>query len=421
MQLGINDKSIITMPVYDYTALDLKGKTITGIIDAESALSARQRLRTSNFFPVDIKEVAVSASKKKKTKSFTIPNPFSRVRPSEITMMTRQLATLVDAGLPLVSAIYSLIPQTKSQALKKILSHIKDSIEEGSSLEGAMSRYSETFSPIFVNMVRAGESSGTLEIVLGRLADISEKQQALRHKVRAALAYPVFMSIFGSIVLLVLLTYIVPTITTIFSDIDQVLPAPTRFLIATSDFLKAYWWIILILLIGAIFGIRRITTTTKGRYFIDKMILRLPVFGSLAQKLAVARFARTLGSLLENGVAMLSALKIVENIVGNAIISKTIDDAAIKVEKGIDLGTALSDSQVFPDLAVQMIQVGEHSGELEPMLHKTADVYENEIEASIASLTSLLDPVLILVMGVVVGFIVLAICLPIFEMNQLIK
>jgi len=298
---------------------------------------------------------------------------------------------------------------------------MKDSIEEGNSLEKAMSRYSDTFSPIFVNMVRAGESSGTLEIVLERLADISEKHQALRHRVRAALAYPVIMTLFGSVVLIFLLTYIVPTITSIFSDIDQILPAPTRFLIAISDFLKGYWVFLLILMAVAMFSIRSIKKTIKGRYFIDKAILRLPVFGPLSRKLAVARFTRTLGSLLENGVSMMAALGIVKNVVGNAIIAETIDDVAIKVEKGIGLGAALSDSQTFPNIAIQMIQVGEQSGELEPMLYKTADVYENEIEASIASLTSMLDPIIILVMGVVVGFIVLAICLPIFEMNQLIK
>jgi len=409
------------MPVYDYTALDAEGKTVTGIIDAESALSARQRLRSSNIFPVDIEEVTVSTEEKKETKSFKIKNPFARVKSSEITIMTRQLATLVGAGIPLVSAIYSLIPQTRSPILKKILSHMKDSIEEGNSLEKAMSRYSNTFSPIFVNMVRAGESSGTLEVVLERLADIREKHQALSHRIRAALAYPIIMTVFGSIVLLFLLTYIVPTITAIFSDIDQILPLPTRFLISISDFLKDYWWFLLILVAGCIFSFQSIKKTLKGRYFIDTMILRLPVFGPLSQKLAVARFARTLGSLLENGVEMITALGIVKNIVGNATIADTIDEVIIKVEKGIALNTALADSKIFPNIAIQMIQVGEQSGELEPMLYKTADVFENEIEATVASLTSLLDPVIILVMGVVVGFIVLAICLPIFEMNQVIS
>jgi general secretion pathway protein F len=229
------------------------------------------------------------------------------------------------------------------------------------------------------------------------------------------------MSLVGATVLFILLAYIVPSITSIFTDMNQVLPAPTRFLIAIGEIFRHYWWVVLIGLVAVPVAFRSFKKTAKGRYLYDKTILTLPVVGPLLSKLAVARFARTLGSLLENGVAMLSALEIVKNIVGNTIIAEAIDAAADEVGKGQGLGQALSQSEVLPYLSIQMIQVGEQSGELEPMLNKIADVFESEFESSIMSMTALLEPVMILVMAVAVGFIVLSICLPIFEMNQLIK
>ncbi len=407
------------MPVYEYTALDIKGKAITGIIDSDSPFSARQNLRSSKIFPVSLKEVH-DASKKKEPLFSSIIHPFTRVKPSEISMMTRQLSTLISAGFQLVTAINTLIPQTKSYAFKKILARIKDSIVEGNSFANALSQYPGIFSSLYVNMVHSGESSGSLEIVLERLADITEKQQALSNRIRSSLTYPVFMTFIGAVVLFLLLTFIVPSITSIFTDMNQVLPAPTRFLITISDIFKSYWWIFFIVIIGSLIIFRRLKKTATGLYFLDKTILYLPVIGLLAKKLAVARFSRTLGSLLENGVSMLSALEIVKNIVGNVLISNTIDTAAKEVGKGHGLGAALSESSLFPNLSIQMIQVGEQSGELESMLAKVADIFENEVESSIMSMTSLIEPIMILIMGVIVGFIVLSICLPIFEMNQLI-
>ena len=408
------------MPVFEYTALNAKGKTTSGIIDAEGSVAARQKLRASGIFPISIKE-AYEAAPKKASKSFNLSRRFSRVRPIEVAMMTRQLATLLGAGFPLVSALDALAPQTKSHAFKKILTQIKDSIVEGNSFAQALSKYPTTFSSLYVNMVRAGETSGTLEIVLDRLADITEKQQALMTRIQTALAYPMFMLVFGTIVLFILLVYIVPTFTSIFADMHQTLPTPTRLLIFLGDFFKSYWWLIFII-IGLIgFLLNRAKKTEKGRFVFDKIVLAIPVTGNAAKKLAVARFARTLGSLLENGVSMLVALDIVKNIAGNILISEAIETAAIEVGKGQGLGAAMSSRDIFPQLSIQMIQVGEQSGELEKMLTKIADVFENEVETSILRLTSYLEPVMILVMGLCVLFIVLSITLPIFEMNQLVR
>ncbi len=408
------------MPVFEYTALDARGKTTSGIIDAEGALAARQKLRTSGIFPVSIKE-SHEAALKKESKSISLSSRFSRVKPVEVAMMTRQLATLIGAGFPLVSALDALVPQTKSHGFKKIMAQIKNLIVEGNSFAHALSKYPTTFSTLYTNMVRAGESSGTLEIVLDRLADITEKQQALMNRIQTALAYPIFMLIFGTLVLFILLIYIVPSFTSIFADMNQTLPTPTRLLIFLGEFFKAYWWSIFIV-IGIIwFFFNRFKKTDKGRYWIDKTILAIPLTGNLARKLAVARFARTLGSLLENGVSMLIALDIVKNIAGNILISEAVETAAIEVGKGQGLGASLSGRGIFPQLSIQMILVGEQSGALEKMLTKIADVFENEVETSIMRLTSYLEPVMILVMGICVLFIVLSICLPIFEMNQLIR
>jgi len=408
------------MPVFEYTALDDRGKSTTGIIDAEGMRAARQKLRSSGKFPVALKE-AQEAIPKKKSRSFTLSRRFSRIKPAETAIMTRQLATLISAGFPLVSALDAILPQTKSHGLQRILARIKDLIVEGNSFAQALTQYPGTFTPIYVSMVRAGESSGTLEIVLERLADITEKQLALANRIKTALAYPVFMLIVGTLVLFVLLTYIVPTISGIFADMDQVLPVPTRVLIYLSSLFKSYWWLVLgmFAFLGAAFV--QFKKTNKGRYWLDKYTLRLPMFGTLARKLAVSRFSRTLGSLLENGVSMLISLEIVKNIAGNQLISDAVAEAAEGVGKGQGLGTSLDQGHVFPSLAIQMIQVGEQSGDLEKMLYKIADVFENEVESTIMRLTAYLEPVMILVMGGIVGFIVLSICLPIFEMNQLIK
>ena len=407
------------MPVYEYSALDQKGKTVTGILDAESASVARQKLRGAQVYPVSIKEVdkASSTNDEPSYKSIRI---FDRVRSSDISMMTRQLATLLDAGFPLVNAMDTLIVQVGSKNFKRILTQIKTSVVEGSSFADALSEYPNVFSQLYINMVHAGETSGTLEIVLERLAEITEKQQALVSRIRAIMTYPIIMAILGSAVLIFLLTVIVPNITSIFTDMDRVLPAPTRFLITTSDFLKSYWWLLLLLIATMLFAIRTLKKTTKGRLWYDRVMLRIPLFGGLKTKLAVARFSRTLASLLENGVALLSALDIVKNIVGNKLIADAIDKSAEEVGKGEGLSKALSAHSSFPYLTIQMVQVGEQSGELEAMLNKIADVYENDSENTILSMTSILEPAMIVFMAVTIGLIVIAIMLPIIEMNQLL-
>jgi general secretion pathway protein F len=408
------------MPVYEYTALDGAGKNVSGIIDADSAVAARQKLRGSGIFPVQVKTTS-SRPKDVPSRSVTIGNIFQRVKPGELSATTRQLSILLGAGVPLVASLDALIAQIANPLLKKIMAQVKEAVNEGRSLAFSLSQHPKIFSQIYINMVRAGEASGSLDLVLDRLAEFSEHQDALRGRFRAALAYPIFMFFIGSIILFFLVTFIVPNITKIFSDMHQTLPLPSLVLIGVSNFLKSFWWLVLIVLIGCVLLTKKLIKTPKGSHIWDEIKLHIPVIGGIYLKMAMARFGRTLGSLLRSGVPPLSALEIVRNIVNNTLIAEAIDHAMEEIEAGASLAISLAKSRWFPPIVIQMISVGEQSGELENMLDKVADVYERETESKIMAMTSMLEPVMILVMGVVVGFIVISILLPIFEMNQMIR
>ncbi len=405
------------MPVYEYKALNQKGKNISGIIDADNLKNAKTSLRSSHIFPISMSELDAQVGKQKKQFSFF----YSKIRTYEIAMMTRQLATLISSGFPLTAALDTLLPQTRKESFKRIISKIKDAIKEGSSFADALALYPNIFSPIYINMVRAGEASGTLDIVLERLADISETQHKLNSKIKSAMAYPLLMTFIGTGVLFFLLTVIVPNVTSIFEEMNQALPLTTQILIRTSLFLKQWWWLVFGGIVLLIIAFKTIKKKPSVEMAIDTFILKLPKVGELIQKISVARLTRTLGSLLENGVSLLDALEIVKNVTGNKTIEAAIIEARKEVERGRELGDVLGQNDQFPYLAVQMIKVGEQSGTLESMLKKTAKVYDDEIETTVIGMTSLLEPVIILLMAVVVGFIVLSICLPIFEMNQLVK
>ncbi|MBN2256168.1 MAG: type II secretion system inner membrane protein GspF [Deltaproteobacteria bacterium] len=409
------------MPVYEYRALNDRGKKVKGIIDADSLIAARQKLRETSIFTVDLKE-STAGDKEEATEKQSIASLFARVSFREVTTTTRQLATLLNGGLPLITALSALLSQITNPLLKKTMAQVKEDVNEGKSLGQSLSRYPQIFSPFYVNMVRAGEASGALDIVLERLADVIESQQALRGKIKAALAYPVFMFFIGAFVLFFLTTFVIPKITGIFEEMHQTLPGITVFLISISSFLKLYWLFIVIFMISVFFVLRYcVKKTTRGRLMWDRVKISVPLFGPLLQKLALARFSRTLGTLLQSGVPLLTALSIVKNVVNNRLLAAAIEAAATDVEAGHALSGTLSKSTFFPPMAVQMISAGEHSGNVETMLYKVAESYEHDVESSVVALTSILEPVMILIMGVFVGFIVVSILLPIFEMNQLIR
>ncbi len=407
------------MPVYEYKALDTNAKNVAGIVDADSRLGARQKLQGQGLFPVSIEE-SRDAHAQQGPRRFKVFNPLARIRPAEIGMMTRQLATLMGAGFPLVSALEAVITQTESARLKTIVAQLREKIVEGQSLADALKAYPGIFSAVYTNMIRAGEASGTLELVMERLADISEKQEAMKSRIRAAMTYPILMLLLGSAILFFLMTHVVPNITGIFVEMQRTLPAPTRVLIQISHFLQRY--LVVILLALPVLGIagRQLFKTEKGRRMFDRALFKLPIVSSIVRKLSTARFAQMLGSLIENGIPMLNALQVVRGITGNRLFGQTIDKAAEDVSKGQGLAHSLRGMEIMPSLAVQMIEVGEQSGELEKMLAKVAEFYENQLENQLLGLTSLMEPLMIVAMGLIIGFIVLSICLPIFEMNQLI-
>ena len=408
------------MPVYEYTALDRAGKNIAGIVDADSTVAARQKLRASGKYPVQVKETTLKAAKSAADVGLSAASFFNRVKADDIHALTRQLATLLNAGIPLVAALDALMEQTTSAPFKKIIAQIKESVNEGNSLTTSLSRHPKLFSNIYINMVRAGEASGSLDVVLERLADFGEHQQALKGRFQAALVYPAFMAVVGAVVLFFLLSFVVPNLTRIFTEMKQVLPLPTTMLILISDFLRSYWWAIVLIVAAVIFGVKEGIKRPKGRRMFDGLKLRLPLLGPINRKIALARFGRTLGSLLQSGVPLITSLQIVRNIVNNVLIGTVIDDAMEDIQAGKSLNLALSRSTWFPPVFRQMVAVGEQSGDLEGMLQKIADAYEREVETRITGMTSLIEPVMILAMAVIVGFIVFSILLPIFQMNQMV-
>ena len=406
------------MSVFEYRALNAKGKNVKGIIDANSEPHARTKLRSQGKYPVSI---TLSTNKEGNTTSGGHGlSLFRRIKPGEISNITRQLATLMGAGIPLVQSLESLIEQTRNPALKRVIAQIKGSVNEGNTLTSALGEHPGLFSSIFINMVRAGEASGSLDIVLERLAEFTEKQEALKAKFQAALVYPVFMAFIGTAILFILITYIVPNITQVFDEMDKALPLPTLFLISLSDFLKSFWWILPILFAISLSAVRFFIRQDFGRSVWDLIKLRTPVTGTVMQKIILARIASTLGSLLDNGVGLMASMQIIQTLVNNVHVANVIDEAMKQIEKGQSMTVALSDSPWFPPMFVQMVAVGEQSGNLESMLKKVSRAYERDVETAIMAMTSLLEPAMIILMGLAVGFVVLSILLPIFEMNQMI-
>ena len=415
------------MPVYAYRGLNEKGRNVGGIIDADSPKGARIKLRRSGIFPTDVSETRDQATGSARTPTttsrfnFDLSGLFERITPQDLALMTRQLATLVGAGLPLVDCLGALIEQVDSPRQKKVLSQVRELVVEGGTLADAMKAHPLVFNDLYVNMVRAGDASGALDLVLIRLAEYTERAAALRAKVRSALTYPVFMGIASSAILFFLLSYVVPKVTRIFEETHAQLPAVTLVLLAISGFLSKYWWAIVAAVLLIVIAVRVSLRSPAGRLRFDKLTLRIPYFGKVLKKVALARFARTLSTLLLGGIPLLQSLDIVKHVVSNLVLSNAIEDGRNSIREGHSVADPLKRSGLFPPLLVHMIAVGEKSGELESMLARAADAYDGEVEASVSALSSIMEPMLVIFMGGVVLFIVMAILLPIFELNQLVK
>jgi general secretion pathway protein F len=405
------------MPLYAYRGLDAGGRAVGGIVDAESPRGARQKLRRTGVFPTDLSEERRAGSR---NVAIFARRP-ERVPAAELAAITRQFSTLVAAGLPLVEALGALAEQAERPVLARTLAQVRQEVTEGGSLADALAQHPRLFAPLYVNMVRAGEASGALHVVLDRLADYTENQARLLGKVRSALTYPAIMLVLSGTILFFLLSYVVPKVTRIFQETHQQLPLPTRFLLGLSDFVAQWWWLLLLTIAGVAVGAMRWARTPAGRDRVDRWTLAVPYFGRLTQKLAVARFARTLSTLLASGIGLLPALDIVKSVVDNTVLTRAIEDARDAIREGQSIAPPLRESGLFPPLVIHMVAVGERSGQLEAMLGKAADTYDDEVENAVVALTTILEPIIIVFMGGVVLFIVLAILLPIFELNRIVK
>ncbi len=409
------------MPVYAYRGFNAAGRAVGGIVDADSPKGARQKLRREGVFPTELVEQERRSPATEASAGWQLSRYFERIRPEELALLTRQLATLVAARIPVVEALSALVEQTENARTKRVLSQVREQVTEGASLADALKAHPRVFSDLYVNMVRAGEASGALDVVLLRLADYTESYAQLRNKVRSALTYPTLMAVTGTAILLFLLSYVVPKITKIFAENQATLPLMTRVLLAVSGFAQDYWWLVVGALIGAVVSIQMSRRTPAGQLRFDRAVLKIPYFGNLIRKVALARFCRTLATLLTSGINLLVALEIVKHVVNNTLLSQAIEEARNCIREGQSIAPPLKRSGLFPPMLVHMIAIGERSGQLETMLTKAADAYDNEVSTAVAAITSVLEPLMILFGGAVVLFIVLAILLPIFEMNQLVR
>lgn len=405
------------MPVYQYKGVDASGKNVNGMVDAENDKAGRLKLRKSGIFTTTIYlEGSKGGLSLKGGKSFSFLN---KVKTAELAHMTRQLATLLGANIPLVDALSALQEQLENPVLKKAISQIKEKVTEGRRLADSMKPFSNIFDTLYLSMIEAGEASGALEQVLNRLADFTEAQASLKSKVTGAMMYPIIMALVGSSLMMYLLVSVVPKIVSIFEDAKASLPLPTRILMASSSFAESYWYLIIA---GAAFSFwlfKRYLRTQEGRLRFDTLALKAPIFGDLSRKIAISRFTRTLGTLLQSGVQLLQALDIVKNVLGNVVLMDAVEATKASVREGESLAEPLKRSGQFPPMVVHMIAVGEKTGALEVMLEKVADNYDGEIDTTVSSMTTLLEPIMILVMGGVVSFIVIAILLPILKLSEI--
>jgi type IV pilus assembly protein PilC len=401
---------------FTYQVRDEKGRLHTGELAASSSATAAQALRDRGYTPLAIDEKKVSALQKE----IKIPG-FGRVKPKDLAVFSRQFATMINAGLSLLRSLDILAEQTPNPTLAGVIKQVKSSVEKGMSLSEAMQRHPKAFDRLYVAMVRAGEVGGVLDATLVRLADTLERSVELRGKVKSAMTYPT--AVLGLVVLILsaMLIFIVPMFEGMYADLGGTLPLPTRILLGVSKFTVSNWYIILALVIAGIFGFRRWVATDSGRLSFDRIKLKIPIFGGLARKSAIARFSETLASLTRTAVPILQAMDIVSETAGNEVVARAIRDVQASVKEGDSLASPLSQHSIFPPMVVQMLAVGEETGALDTMLDKLAQFYNAEVNATVDSLTSLLEPLLMVVLGGTVGSMIVALYMPMFNLINLVQ
>jgi type IV pilus assembly protein PilC len=401
---------------YAYKVRDRAGKLVSGTLEAETPAAVSSKLRQMGFAPIVIEEQKTTLGK------IEIKLPWSgKVKPKDIAVFSRQFATMINSGLSLLRALNILAEQTENPTLARTIADVRTDVEKGISLSAALAKHPKVFKRLYVAMIRAGEIGGVLDSVLLRLAENLEKDVALKQKIKSAMTYPTVVFCMVILIMLGMLIFVVPTFKNLYRDLGGSLPLPTKVLISLSDRAKQFWYVLAALMIGSWVGLRRWVNTEKGRGTWDAMKLRVPVFGQLVHKSALSRFSRTLSVLMRSGVPILQSLEIVRETVNNTVVSNAVRDVAASVKEGESIAKPLERHDTFPPMVVQMIAVGEETGALDTMLAKIADFYDQEVEATVEALTSLIEPVLIAVMGVVVGGMVVALYMPMFNIINLIE
>jgi len=395
------------MPSYRYQGMTLTGTAVSGEIKAKDRKRLEELLRTQKIV---LTSVTIQAP--------TIDHSFriTRIKKAEVTRFTRHFAVMLNAGLPMVECLEIASQQSESRVLKKVLRQVKESVQTGLTLTEAVRENGGYFDDLYIHMVEAGETSGTLHVVLKRISTYRENKDSLIRKVKAALVYPTIVLVVAIAVTMIMLTYIVPLFVNMFQGIEAQLPLPTRIVVSSSDFFSNYFLSIVLIVVLIVLVMRLLLRSTKGRSWIDKNLLRIPVVGDLIKKTAVARFSRTLGTLVSSGVSILEALDVTSRTAGNKVIEKAVKNAYQAIAEGKTITQPLTDSGVFPPMVTQMIAIGERTGELGAMLDKIAIHYEEEVDTAVASLTAVLEPMIIVVMGIIIGGILMAMYLPMFEM-----
>jgi general secretion pathway protein F len=402
------------MPIFEYKGLSQAGKNIKGTLDADSIRTARAKLKKDGIFVVELRDKTKHAQKKKK--GFISSES---VKVEDLAAMTRQLATLLRANIPLVEALAATADQVEIPALKDAVGDIKNMVNEGSAFYKGLAKYPRIFTHIYVTMCEAGEMSGTLDVILIRLAEFTEAQNELNSKVRSAMLYPIIMFVFVMVMLGVLFVFVIPKMQTIFESAELKLPWYTEVVIGLSGFLVNYWFLIIAGVAGAVVLFKNWRNSPSGSAQWDQISLRLPISGPLARMIAVSRFTRTLSTLLTGGVPMLQAMDIVKNVVGNSVLAEAIENARNNISEGESVAGPLKKSGQFPPIVIHMINIGEKTGELENMLTQVSDSYDFQLKTQIQGLTALLEPLMIIMMGLVIGIIVFSIMIPMFDMANI--
>jgi general secretion pathway protein F len=402
------------MPVFTYRAADRRGQTIDGVMEAADARAVAERLRKEAYFPIKV------AAQSERAGWLSLGGGSSRVRHRDLLAMTQMLATLFEAGLPLDRALAILEELASSGRMRAIVSDLLRSVRGGSSLSEAMAKHHpRPFSRLYINMVRAGEKGGVLEVSLRRLAEFLEARAAFNEAVVSALAYPLVITLVGGAAVVFLMTFVIPRFAVIFKDLGQAIPLPTQILMAVSAAVTSYWWIGVSLIMAGVLGWRMWTSTPQGRLGWDQFLLRLPLVGVLVLKIETARFARTLGTMLKSGVPVLGAMAVVGDMMSNQAVGGTVSRLADGVKRGGTIAAGMREHTAFPALAVHMVRVGEETGRLEEMLLKVAETFETDVRTELKRVLGLLEPAIIVVMGVLVAFIVVAMLLAIFSINEI--